>query len=872
METIHDRKLREAKLAHDQQLQDDAEARAKDEFEYRKSNRGLEQRSLAAQLAGQEAGVRLHTTQADVAEATKGNAIESAGLQVARDRTANAMSASQLGVQQQTADTQVAQYRQQYENAQAQHSVLEQNLKAAQQAYAQADQTNPLQVDKLKSDLVDAQAKRDESAAFTAGLSKVMSPGSAKPTVKDILSDPSARERIAPAINKMLGETSPSGLRYELAGVVQEKGGYILMVNTLDKDGKVVGQRVPITENRTADPNDKVKIFTEAELQGHLDALSGAPAPQASPSSNFTKYAPLVLSNADRAYQERGLEKYGVSPEQFRRAVLGKIQQESAFNPNAVSSAGAKGLAQVLDSTGRDPGYGVTPMSDTSPEESLRFGADYLAEMVKRTGSLDKALVAYNGGLGTVLKHGGANLGSKENREYAGRVMAHGNGPLYDQAVGLSGAAPAPVTTPAPAKQSAIARDQANPPDGLLMQGLKAVSRALADKPRFSDEVDFYRHVAGSQATNAEYEGADSINAERATPTSQAGQNYWNSRTALKDKLGATALNRLDEHYAEFKPAAPAPKPTGLVSAPPKAPVTTSTSPAPKTAAQGLEAASESQYTPAQVSTAQQLMASPKFKELDDIQQAQIARVAGVAQVGRGSEKGLHFVTQPDGTVLGLNPYTGQPVSQIKGAPDAKKRLDVVQEEAKTLEVLYPEMLTRPKFNKNGYQEGNAEASGQDKADFMSKLEVTKDQMPGYDPTDPATAAVTRKAIKLTQAVEGKINAGVFWDNTGEDAFRFTSYAPMISALQANASLKEDEVTQIAMQAKANADQSGNSLHAEMERQLIVTIPGGNRLLREFQDQPTDMLYRIANALRAEGGVTQENIDRLKAKLEGKGQ
>lgn len=279
MESLRDRKLREAKLAHDQELQDAAEARAKDQFEYQKSNRGLETESLATHLASQKSALRLNTTQADVAEATKGDAVARSGLQVAGDRLRNDLSASQLDVQQRTADTQVAQQQQQYANAQAQHSVLEQNLKAAQQAYEQADKTNPLQVDKLKSELADAQAKRDESARFTDGLRQVMSPPS-KMTVQSMLTDPAAREKVAPAINKMLGETSPLGMRYELAGVIRDKGGYILMANTFDKDGKPVGRQVPITENRTADPADKVKVFTEAELQGHLDALSGAAHPQ----------------------------------------------------------------------------------------------------------------------------------------------------------------------------------------------------------------------------------------------------------------------------------------------------------------------------------------------------------------------------------------------------------------------------------------------------------------------------------------------------------------------------------------------------------------------------------------------------------------
>lgn len=66
------------------------------------------------------------------------------------------------------------------------------------------------------------------------------------------------------------------------------------------------------------------------------------------------------------------------------------------------STKGANGEMQVLDGTNRDPGYGVTPAKDDSPEERARVGRDYLAAMVKRYGNVPQALAAYNAGPGTV--------------------------------------------------------------------------------------------------------------------------------------------------------------------------------------------------------------------------------------------------------------------------------------------------------------------------------------------------------------------------------------------------------------------------------------------------------------------------------------
>lgn len=77
------------------------------------------------------------------------------------------------------------------------------------------------------------------------------------------------------------------------------------------------------------------------------------------------------------------------------------IQQESGGDPNAVSPKGAQGLTQVMPATGRDPGFGVSPLRDNSPQENVRFGRDYLTAMLRRyPGRPDLALAAYNAGPG----------------------------------------------------------------------------------------------------------------------------------------------------------------------------------------------------------------------------------------------------------------------------------------------------------------------------------------------------------------------------------------------------------------------------------------------------------------------------------------
>ncbi|MDU8945365.1 lytic transglycosylase domain-containing protein [Ovoidimarina sediminis] len=90
--------------------------------------------------------------------------------------------------------------------------------------------------------------------------------------------------------------------------------------------------------------------------------------------------------------------KHNVPVDLFLRLV----QQESGWNPRAVSHKGARGLAQLMPATARV--LGVNP---DDPVQNLEGGARYLRMQYEKFRSWRLALAAYNAGPGAVEKYGG---------------------------------------------------------------------------------------------------------------------------------------------------------------------------------------------------------------------------------------------------------------------------------------------------------------------------------------------------------------------------------------------------------------------------------------------------------------------------------
>lgn len=108
--------------------------------------------------------------------------------------------------------------------------------------------------------------------------------------------------------------------------------------------------------------------------------------------------------------------KYGIDPEMFLRL----IQQESSFRPDVVSPKGAIGLGQLMPATAKE--LGVDP---TDPLQNLEGSARYLSQQLKRFGSPELALAAYNAGPTRVARLGRVpNIAETQN--YVKTILGEG--------------------------------------------------------------------------------------------------------------------------------------------------------------------------------------------------------------------------------------------------------------------------------------------------------------------------------------------------------------------------------------------------------------------------------------------------------------
>jgi soluble lytic murein transglycosylase-like protein len=218
----------------------------------------------------------------------------------------------------------------------------------------------------------------------------------------------------------------------------------------------------PPAKDAVAPPKPAPEILPQYEITAKQDEngnwvlvsrrLPDAPAaPEAEAAAPTFASLKISTGNAelDQTVQEMSV-KYGVDP----RLIVEVMRQESGFRQYAVSSAGAKGLMQLIPATAAR--MGTKDIFDV--RQNVEGGVKYLRMLLDMfDGNVHLALAGYNAGEGRVIRSGRQIPAIPETQNYVRSIMARyrraGASPAAGQASTKPAAAPEPK--PAPEKPAA---------------------------------------------------------------------------------------------------------------------------------------------------------------------------------------------------------------------------------------------------------------------------------------------------------------------------------------------------------------------------------------------------------------------------------
>lgn len=145
---------------------------------------------------------------------------------------------------------------------------------------------------------------------------------------------------------------------------------------------------------------------------------------------NLSKKSESILSNRSDADIKKiysavdsAAKKYGVDS----NLILAIIKQESDFNPNDTSGAGAAGLMQIMPENFSS--LGITNQYDVN--QNVDGGTKLFKEYLDQyNGNVEMALMAYNGGPGTMQRRGVTSAADlykmpEETQNYVPKVMGY---------------------------------------------------------------------------------------------------------------------------------------------------------------------------------------------------------------------------------------------------------------------------------------------------------------------------------------------------------------------------------------------------------------------------------------------------------------
>jgi|HubBroStandDraft_2_1064218.scaffolds.fasta_scaffold01964_3 soluble lytic murein transglycosylase-like protein len=148
-----------------------------------------------------------------------------------------------------------------------------------------------------------------------------------------------------------------------------------------------------------------------AAIARRMDEISSGPALDAAAFNRMVASAyarsndagSAMAARAPRAEIERMIKLSAADYDVDPALIEAIIENESGFDPHATSSAGARGLMQLMPQTA--DALGVRDSYDA--RQNVRGGTRYLRSLLDRFGKVELAVAAYNAGPDAVRKYGG---------------------------------------------------------------------------------------------------------------------------------------------------------------------------------------------------------------------------------------------------------------------------------------------------------------------------------------------------------------------------------------------------------------------------------------------------------------------------------
>jgi soluble lytic murein transglycosylase-like protein len=200
---------------------------------------------------------------------------------------------------------------------------------------------------------------------------------------------------------------------FVLASLLAACGGFLHLnksrASAAPRVEQALVQAAPVSSQTQEEPVVVAEPAPVAQVAEEAAPPALQPAARETTAQKRARYAPFIAA-ASRATRVN---------ENLIEAI---ITAESAFDPFALSSAGALGLMQLMPDTAER--FGVSNRLD--PAQNILGGARYLNFLLNKfNNNLKLAVAAYNAGEGNVIKHRNRIPPFKETQKYVPKVLAY---------------------------------------------------------------------------------------------------------------------------------------------------------------------------------------------------------------------------------------------------------------------------------------------------------------------------------------------------------------------------------------------------------------------------------------------------------------